>query len=532
VTIPRAAVRQLAWKEGRALLPVWLACVVATAFAAVPLKPFSGHWEFGFVVWLRDLTALGFAVGGVTLGALSIGHEFSSESVGVMLSLPMPRRLTLAVKFATLAVALLGLGVVGHLAAVQPILEPFLSHRVGSEGLLVPLLCGLALAPVMTLLSGSTVGGAVVAAVVPVALLLTAETIGQMLYGYTSGSTFMMEELGRTVLWRGLLVAWAVGAIWTVRAFDRLEWTGSGPVGASRWAGNRWSWSRAPADAEARLAGSGWRHRPMVRLVVKDLRLQSVTLSVVAVYVATWVFVFAVHKRWPLLGPDADVMSGLYVAFLSPLAGAMAFAPERSLKTRAFSAALPFSAWQQWALKVGLAAAITLGLGVGLAALFSGWGPPYPMFRGDSLRGFAVFATLATVLSLHTSSFSSSGPRALLVAIPSAIAALVGSNLVGGAVSRWAVAELLAHVSRQPEMRLEVAYRISNWMTREAVGQNLSLMALVVAASVVPLGFSYVNFTSDKRDAWHAWRQVAWIAATMALLTFVETMGFALVRFL
>jgi hypothetical protein len=524
VTIPRAAVGQLAWKEGRALLPVWLACVSATAFAAVPIRPFSGHWEFGFLVWLRDLTTLAFAVGAVTLGALSIGHEFTAESVGVMLGLPMPRRLTLAVKFATLAVALLGLGVVGHLAAVQPILQPFLLHRVGSEGLLVPLLCGLALAPAMTLLSGSTVGGAVLAAVVPVALLLAGETIGQMLYGYTSGSTFMMEELGRTVLWRGLLVAWAAGAIWTVLAFDRLEWTESGPARASRWAGDRWTWSRSSADTDVHLTGSSWRHRPMVQLVVKDLRLQSVTLGVVALYVATWVFVFAVHKRWPLLGPDAEVISGLYVAFLSLLAGAMAFAPERSLKTQMFNAALPISASQQWALKVGLAAAITLGLGVGLAALFSGWGPPYPMFRGDSLRGFAVCATLATILSLHTSSFSSSGPRALLVAIPSAIAALVGFNLVGGAVSRWAVAELFAHVSRQPEMRFEVAARI-------AVGQNLSLVALVVAAAVVPLRFSYLNFTSEERDAWHAWRQVAWIAVTMAVLTFLVTMGFALARF-
>jgi hypothetical protein len=118
------------------------------------------------------------------------------------------------------------------------------------------------------------------------------------------------------------------------------------------------------------------------------------------------------------------------------------------------------------------------------------------------------------------------------MAIPSAIAAFMGFQLVGAPVSRWAVSELFALVSRQPEMRLEVAGRISTWISQEAAGQNLSLLALVAAAAVVPLRFSYLNFRSDERDALRAWRQIAWIAATMAALTFLVTMGFALLRFL
>jgi hypothetical protein len=258
VTITRSAVGQLAWKETRALLPVWIACVVATAFAALPTgRPvyLDGHyWWFAFATFARSLTILAFPVGALALGALSIGHEFNCDSIGVMLGLPVPRRLTLAVKLTTLAIALLGLGVVGHLAAVQPILDPFLFHRGGSEGLLVPLLCGLALAPGLTLVAGSPVGGAALAGAVPVVLLLVGETIGQLIYGYTGSSTFMMEALGRTVLWRGLLVASAAGVIWNVCAFDRLEWTRGRPARGSRWTGNRRSWSRSPADADTRLA--------------------------------------------------------------------------------------------------------------------------------------------------------------------------------------------------------------------------------------------------------------------------------------
>ena len=71
---PRAA------KELRALLPVWIAS--AGAIAAAALSGPSNH----------ELGLLAYGFGSVTLGAQSVGHEYTGGTLTLLLSQPCSRR--------------------------------------------------------------------------------------------------------------------------------------------------------------------------------------------------------------------------------------------------------------------------------------------------------------------------------------------------------------------------------------------------------------------------------------------------------
>ena len=85
-------------KEIRALALPWLACV-ACIFVIALLSPAL----FG------PLAMIAYLVGTVALGALSIGHEYTGRTLGLLLTLPARRERLRREKLGALAVMLLTL---------------------------------------------------------------------------------------------------------------------------------------------------------------------------------------------------------------------------------------------------------------------------------------------------------------------------------------------------------------------------------------------------------------------------------------
>ena len=75
-------------KEIRALLPLWLGCIVAVWAGGLP----DGSGLFlraGFVMYV---------LGSAALGALSVGHEYTNRTLPLLLSVPISRRRVFAIK--------------------------------------------------------------------------------------------------------------------------------------------------------------------------------------------------------------------------------------------------------------------------------------------------------------------------------------------------------------------------------------------------------------------------------------------------
>ena len=82
--------RALLAKETRALLPIWSMSVLAAT-----LGPLLHHG-------LHDVGVIAFAIAFASLGAYSIGHEYTHRTVGLMLTLPIDRRLLSLIKLGVL----------------------------------------------------------------------------------------------------------------------------------------------------------------------------------------------------------------------------------------------------------------------------------------------------------------------------------------------------------------------------------------------------------------------------------------------
>ena len=142
-------------KELRAVGPAWMA--VACAMVASTL--------------LRDLRPFGlpaYFIGAATLGAMSIGHEYSHRTLPLLLTLPIPRRRVLLTKLMVLAASLLLLA--GLASRVVPMSVAFRGTVVW-----LPFFAALFIAPYLTVISRSPVGGAVFTLGIAGALMVAGE---------------------------------------------------------------------------------------------------------------------------------------------------------------------------------------------------------------------------------------------------------------------------------------------------------------------------------------------------------------------
>jgi hypothetical protein len=428
----------LVTKEIRALLPAWAATLCAVGVAAV-----SGPRSHG-------LGAVAYVIGSVTLGSQSVGHEYTHRTLTLLLSQPVERRRLLLTKLGVTSTLLLTLAAFASLTVLKPDERPLV---LGS------ILCGLFLAPLLTMVCRNALAGPVFAGAMPM------------------WAPPLSDLVGAGVVWAVALPLFAVSAVASWRVFMRLE--------AIDARGSDLRLPQLPrrtaiADASSGVARS--RH-PVWLLVKKELHLQQMTFAVAGLWAVIWAAVLALAPFVPGLPefPLAGV-GILYGALLAVLIGSLASAEERQSGTLEWQLLLPMATWKQWAVKVGTTLVLTALLSYAFPlALAAG--------RVGIMGWHAGAIVMLTTGSLYISSLCRTTVRALMVS---------GAVLLG-------LGELGLYVAG--------AYG--------GVIRFLAIPLAVVCA--LTLWFALENHRSAGQDAGRVSRQVMWIAGCLALGVAVVT---------
>ena len=364
-------------KEIRALLPVWIASVLAIT-AAVLSGPLNHH---------LGLIAYGF--GSVTLGAQSIGHEYTGRTLTLLLSQPWSRRRLLLLKLAVLTVMLLTLAAFAWLTLLKP----------GDQAwLFLSLLNGLCLAPLLTMACRTPLAGIV----------------------FTGAAPFWIEAIGRYVsggvLWGSTLTLFAAAAVAGWRLFMRLE--DSDRRGSEVRVPQLFQ--RAPASGGVSTDSARRRH-PVWLLVKKELHLQQMTFAAAGVCTLIWIAIAASTRIIPgFRGFPVHGVAILSGALLALLIGSLASAEERQLGTLEWQVLLPMAAWKQWAVKVGTVLGLAAVLSFAIPVVLAAGKVPVNAWH-------AAVILLLAVGSLYVSSLCRSGLRALIVSGPLMLALSMAS---------------------------------------------------------------------------------------------------------
>ena len=469
-------------KEVRALLPAWIACLVALAAAAAADDP-------------RMVAAgvFAYAFGSVGLGAQSLGHEYAHRTLGVLLAQPCDRRRIFATKLAVLA-AMLGVLAAFAYGAFSSSDVLGWSYRVMLYLILLPACCGLLLAPWLTMVGRSALAGLVFTLAIPGATLVVCEAIGAVKYGAASAEV----DVFRLAVWPNTVLALcAFAAIFGWHRFMRLEAIdGTGAeIHLTRWfAGGR------------ERAG-----HPIWRLVQKEFHLQQLTLVLVGVYVAGWAAVSALKYVMPEFREFPIVPATmLYLALLAILMGSLASAEERQFGTLEWQILLPVAAWQQWLVKAGTVLALAFAFGIGLPALLIYFDPSAIEFR-DALavwRQTTIMIVLLTTGSLYVSSLSTSGLRALVVSFPALFGTAVLFTWTMNFVW-WTFARLVLDPAGP---RLSVRGQRS----LPAAAYEAIVLALIGGFVLLLIVLGFQNHRSTDRPLKRVLPQIACIAAFLA----------------
>jgi hypothetical protein len=441
--------RVLPWsvaKEVRALGPVWLgslASLLGLAYVSAHTAAGNGYGTGR----IDSLLVLMYAGTSVALGALSVGHEYSARTLPLLLCQPVSRTRIFLVKQSVLALMLLTMaGVVWANASVTSNAPPFL--------ITLSLLGGLFVAPWLTMLSRTPLGGIVFTFAVP-------GLLGILVYG------FVPDPGPLVVLWLALVSLSMIALVMGWRTFMRLE------AVEGRGADVRW-----PAT-EGELAPAR-RRRPIWLLVKKELGLQQLAFAVAGIYLVGSALTALQARIDPRYEDLFGTMTFVYSGLLALLIGSLASAEERHLSTAQWQLLLPMASWKQWIVKAGTALGLAVLLAVALPALL--------MYLSDGHvrinEWYACAVLLLTTVSLYVSSLSTSGVRALCLSVP---------------VSLFVVFPALALVSRLGWIRLSPV--------------TIGLFAVMLA---VVLYVALLNHRSAERGVLRIGVQVAWIAGCFA----------------
>jgi len=387
-------------KEVRALLPLWLAAMAAGAASL------SGDASIAL------LTTMACGLGAVVLGAEAIGFEYRYRTFDLLMAQPVNRTRQLAVKLGVLAVLLAALAAMivvgtwadsGSVVGPQRAFQRFLTQMLVA----VPLLA-LFVAPALTLLCRSTLGGAIFTICLPILAYLVADLSAVMLFD--AGDARGIDDFKAAAFWPAVLTTCAAGAVATWLLFTRLEAVGT-----------RGESIEIPLWRDRSTTSAVTRRHPLAQLARKELGLQQMAFVVAGVFVALWVGISLVGSRqsgaYKLELDDMTPIYLIYLGFLSMLVGALAAAEEQSLGTAPADMLLPIAGWKRWAVKASVAFALMLGLGVALPAIL-GIGS-LPVGREG---GLVVIALVLTALGLYVSTLSANGVAALVATIVVAIA--------------------------------------------------------------------------------------------------------------
>jgi len=295
--------------------------------------------------------------------ANAFGSEFDHRTMGQLLVQPRSRG----------RIYLEKLGVAGGIAGTAAVIFFLTPSGSGVKGdpQIVLLILGLASAPFFTLISRSTLAGFVFTLAVPMALYLVLQTLLDVYHARVYPDLADRSSEEKALLWAGGAIYLGATALAGWRVFRRLEWREGGAGGSSTpglyaltgvwdgWLGRRWLGQHATAQ-----------------LIRKELRLHVVPWLVAGILVGLWGLSLLVRKWAPEseLGVAAanpstvTLLAGIFGAFVVLVTGACAIAEERVLGTLEWQWTQPIPMARQWRIKVGVATALALTLGLVLPA--------------------------------------------------------------------------------------------------------------------------------------------------------------------
>jgi ABC-type transport system involved in multi-copper enzyme maturation permease subunit len=468
-----------AWKETLAIGPIWLAsCLV---IAAAPLFAAVG---------LAFVPVIAYVLGAVATGAHVFGHEYGHRTLTSLLALPIERRTIAAIKLVVLLVALLALTGVASIGPYAPLARFPMQSSMDTRVLYLPCLLGLTLAPYLTLVSRSTLGGAVFSIGIPGLLLVVIDLIGVSTFGMARPGD--IDRLKGEVLPVATLAACAFAFIALWHRFSRLEVLGDS-AGHVTWV------SAQPSRAgELRRA----MHDPIRLLVAKELRLQQMVFVVAAFYVvgaaSLWWFSRPDEYSLPVPWLPLNMMYGSIVAVLI---GALASAEERQFGTLEWQTLLPVSRVKQFVVKIAVVLGLTIAFSAVLPAAVSfALVTPYRAAFPEYFFGWMCITASGCALgALYVSSVTSSGVKAMAVGLPFVAAAFM--------------------LLRATDM--SVGYAIWNgWLDRSwlLVRRPTPSQAQLIGALILAW-LAVVAVTLAHRNHWAAGRSAASIARQTAAIT-------------
>jgi hypothetical protein len=411
------------------------------AFGAAALHAMSAQ---GVSKDFAGVAGFAYGLACLWLCANAFGSEFDHRTMGQLLVQPRSRGRIYREK----------LGVAGSLAGLAAViffLTPSRSMAGDPQSLgetLGYLILGLASAPFFTLISRSTLAGFVFTLAVPMALYLVLQTLLDVYHArvYPDLVDRSREELA--LLWAGVVIYLGAMALASWRVFKRLEWREGGSGGGSA------PGLHALTGAWDRWIGRRWLGKPSTaQLIRKELRLHVVPWLIAGILIGFWGLSLLIRKwapesEWGVAAANpytVTLYAGIFGTFVLLVTGASAIAEERVLGTLEWQWTQPIPMARQWKIKMGVATALALTLGLILPAVLVWLGfdanalstafgePDWQSIVFCALALVALFAT-----SLYASSVSQSSMKA--VALTTLLLASLGT---AGALTAWGVVTVI-----------------------------------------------------------------------------------------
>jgi hypothetical protein len=461
----------------------------------------------------RGLVIPVYFVGSIALGALSMGHEYSGGTLTLLLSQPRRREHLFLLKMGVLVLLLLTLSAVIWIMLASGAVRLPVLLATGAEhwqGLVVvlPLLCGLFIAPSLTMLCRNPLAGMVFTVAATALVVLVGDVFAGGEYGADPTAASHAIALKVAILWWGMLAISAIAAIAGWRLFMRLE------AIDDRGQAVPLTWRRSRAATIEGTQVFAQRH-PLWLLTKKELRLQQLSFVVAGLYVLGWFGILLVRRGTPEL--QTPLLLALTVTIsvtISLLAGSLASAEERQLGTLEWHALLPMSARTQWMVKAGTAVGVTVVLGLGLPALLSSLTRPAVTAAGVQPAGAGLSLILLTVVSLYVSSLCASGLRALMWSLSVAVGLLLA----------FVTSRVNFRPGFDPFFYFNYSWGQSAFLTLDT-RLILLLLLLIVLSLVLYAGalglllrFARANHTSSERGPGRIGNQMVRLGAFLALV--------------
>jgi hypothetical protein len=496
-------------KEVRALLPAFAAALVTIMLATQT----DAHVRLRLLLFVACL-------GPIALGSMSIGHEYAYRTLTLMLGQPIARARLFATKAAVLLPMVAAIAIAVFFALPEG-LDRFEGAR-GQTGALLILapLCGLCLAPALSMMCRSPLAAIVFTIAVPALVTMAAQIAGTATHGFRNPRA--VNEFAFAVTWPVIALLCLAGGLLTWHLFRRLQ----AVEGLTELELPSVLRSEAARRPVARV------HGPWSALIRKELRLQQLA------YVVAFLYAIAASGIWGLqvYAPEfprirIEALSMMYSGLLAILIGAVASAEERQLGTLAAQLLQPIAVWKQWAVKVGTVVGLSLLLAIALPLLVSALietpdtrlvsAAPHGVRH---LQRALVPMIVLTSASLYVSSLSSSGIRAMIASIPAIVAGGLVSMVASSSLMSATLRAVRDDVVGSPQAERVAAYRTIQSMT------DAGLLVSLVLFAATAFWLGYANHRRLDRSPSTLLVQVVILAAVVAGIAVLPMVVFLTMR--